>query len=106
MATQSEQLLQQKLEHYQNVVQAHDEGYVRVLPPVGRTVKVAFYSGSCDSLAHSRPLLQAMLGVCSKPRAGTYRYCAAHVNACFSLKCPAYKPLCTTAMEYPGRCAQ
>ena len=59
--------------------QAHEEGYVRVLPPVGRTVKVAFYSGSCDSLAHSRPLLQAMLRVCSKPRAGTYRcFCCTH----------------------------
>ena len=57
---------------------------MRVLPPVGRTVKVAFYSGSCDSLARSRPLLQAMLGVCSKPRAGTYRYPAAHVKPCYN----------------------
>ena len=54
---------------------------MRVLAPVGRTVKVAFYSGSCDSLAPSRPLLQAMLRVCSKPRAGTYRYPAAHSKA-------------------------
>ena len=63
------------------ITQAHEEGYVRVLAPVGRTVKVAFYSGSCDSLAPSRPLLQAMLRVCSKPRAGTYRYPAAHSKA-------------------------
>lgn len=54
-------------------VQAHEEGYVRVLPPVGRTVKVAFYSGSCDSLAHSHAVLLSLLRVCSKPRAGTYR---------------------------------
>ena len=46
---------------------------MRVLPPVGRTVKVAFYSGSCDSLAYSHPVLQSLLRVCSKPRAGTYR---------------------------------
>lgn len=75
MTLQREWLLQQgSLSKQGHVAQAHEEGYVRVLPPVGRTVKVAFYSGSCDSLAQSRPLLQAMLRVCSKPRAGTYRF--------------------------------
>ena len=68
-------------------MQAHEEGFVRVLAPVGRTVKVAFYSCSCDSLAPGHPVLQALLRVCSKPRAGTYRYSAAPSHACSLLWC-------------------
>ena len=46
---------------------------MRVLPPVGRIAKVAFYSGSCESLAQGHPVLLSLLRACSKPRAGTYR---------------------------------
>lgn len=51
---------------------------MRVLPPVGQTAKVAFYSDTCDALAQRHPLLRSLLAV-SKPRAGTYR-CPASYN--------------------------
>ena len=63
-----------------HTLQAHEEGYVRVLPPVGRIAKVAFYSGSCESLAQGHPVLQSLLRACSKPRAGTYRCSCAHFS--------------------------
>ena len=53
---------------------------MRVLPPVGRIVKVAFYSNSCESLAQGYPVLQSLLRACSKPRAGTYRCTRAHLS--------------------------
>ncbi len=53
-------------------MQAHEESYVRVLPSVGRTVKVSFFNSTCQELAPRQPILQALLAVCPKPRAGTY----------------------------------
>ncbi len=54
------------------VMQVHEEAFVRMLQPVGATVKVSFYSRSGDSLAAQHGVLQSLLQACPKPRAGTY----------------------------------